>query len=246
MARDPRVLVANPNWEIANLAAFTSEDVGRLRARPRLLRPGLPRPPGRARRGRSTASAASRAGATRIPGSFEARVDAHLRHAGRLRATYRDGGLRAPGGDGHVVAAALAARARSRRGAQPLRDPAAARRCRGARVTCASCRARRRPTASPVKAKRSPSSASNAGRWRSRLEHLDHEALDRVAVEVDPAQRVELVALEVEHHQVERADPRLVEHVGRACAPAPRPCSPRARRCEAAGRVRAVGPDLWT
>ena len=88
MARDPRVLVANPNWEIANLAAFTSEEAGDFG-----LGHGFSDQVFLARREEMGAPIYGQRCIARwrypYPDSFEARVDAHLRHAGRLRATFR-------------------------------------------------------------------------------------------------------------------------------------------------------------
>jgi hypothetical protein len=89
MERDPRVLVANPNWEIANLERFTSEDAGRF-----ALGHGFSDQVFLGRRSELGARIYGQRCVARwrypYPDSYEARVDAHLRHAGRLRATYRD------------------------------------------------------------------------------------------------------------------------------------------------------------
>ena len=89
MERDPRVLIANPNWEDPTLPAQTAEEAGEfalglgfsdqvfLARRRELARPIY----------RQRCVARWR---YPYPGSFEARVDAHLRHAGRLRATHRN------------------------------------------------------------------------------------------------------------------------------------------------------------
>lgn len=91
MDRDPRVLVANPNWEFPNLHEFTFETVGDfalghgfsdqvfLGRRAELGRPIY------ASRGLSLL----RYPVAHLADIFEARVDAHLRAAGRLRATHR-------------------------------------------------------------------------------------------------------------------------------------------------------------
>jgi hypothetical protein len=89
MERDRRVLVANPNWEIANLASFTSEHAGAF-----ALGHGFSDQVFLGRRSELGAPIYGQRCVARwrypYPDSFEARVDAHLRHAGRLRATCRD------------------------------------------------------------------------------------------------------------------------------------------------------------
>lgn len=89
MERDRRVLVANPNWEIANLASFTSENAGAF-----ALGHGFSDQVFLGRRSELGAPIYGQRCIARwrypYPDSFEARVDAHLRHAGRLRATCRD------------------------------------------------------------------------------------------------------------------------------------------------------------
>ena len=89
MAADHRVLVANPNWEDPTLGRFTSEDAGAF-----ALGHGFSDQVFLGRRSELGAPIYSQRCVARrrypYPGSFEARVDAHLRHAGRLRATFRD------------------------------------------------------------------------------------------------------------------------------------------------------------
>ncbi len=88
MERDHRVLVANPNWEIANLDSFTSEQAGQF-----ALGHGFSDQVFLGRRAELGRPIYGQRCIARwrypYPGSFEARIDAHLRHAGRLRATYR-------------------------------------------------------------------------------------------------------------------------------------------------------------
>jgi len=88
MERDRRVLVANPNWEVDNLAAFTSEEAGAF-----ALGHGFSDQVFLGRRAELGRPIYGRRSVARwrypYPDSFEARVDAHLRHAGRLRATHR-------------------------------------------------------------------------------------------------------------------------------------------------------------
>jgi hypothetical protein len=88
LERDPRVLVANPNWEDATLERETVEHAGAfalglgfsdqvfLGSRAELGRPIYGQ--------RCVAR-----WRYPYPDSFEARLDAHLRHTGRLRATHR-------------------------------------------------------------------------------------------------------------------------------------------------------------
>lgn len=87
LGQDPRVLVANPNWEDPTLEAFTRERSG-----PFALGPGFSDQVFLARRADLAAPVYRQRCLARwrypFPDSFEARVDAHLRHAGRLRATY--------------------------------------------------------------------------------------------------------------------------------------------------------------
>jgi hypothetical protein len=89
MAGDPRVLVANPNWEDPTLSRFTSETAGAF-----ALGHGFSDQVFLGRRTELGAPIYSQRCVARwrypFPDSFEARVDAHIRHAGRLRATYRD------------------------------------------------------------------------------------------------------------------------------------------------------------
>jgi len=89
MERDPRVLAANPNWEIPNLDEFTSEDAGAF-----ALGHGFSDQVFLGRRSELGGPIYGQRCVARwrypYPDSFEARIDAHLRHAGRLRATYRD------------------------------------------------------------------------------------------------------------------------------------------------------------
>jgi hypothetical protein len=91
MERDPRVLVANPNWQVANLREFTFETVGDF-----ALGHGFSDQVFLGRRselGRPIYSSRSlsllRYPVAHLADIFEARVDAHLRAAGRLRATHR-------------------------------------------------------------------------------------------------------------------------------------------------------------
>ena len=89
LARDRRVLVANPNWQDPTLAAFTLEQAG-----PFSLGHGFSDQVFLGRRSELGRPIYGQRCLARwrypFPGSFEARVDAHLRHAGRLRATHRD------------------------------------------------------------------------------------------------------------------------------------------------------------
>jgi hypothetical protein len=92
MRRDPRVLVANPNWEVPNLRQFTFAHDG-----PFALGHGFSDQVFLVRRselGRPIYNqrcvARWRYPLAHLGHIFEARLDAHLRHAGRLRATYRD------------------------------------------------------------------------------------------------------------------------------------------------------------
>jgi hypothetical protein len=92
MERDPRIMVANPNWPVDNLDDFTQEtdgpfaigqgftDQAFLGRRSELGRPIY----------RQRCVALRRYPLSYVGAIFEARVDAHMRHAGRLRATYRD------------------------------------------------------------------------------------------------------------------------------------------------------------
>jgi hypothetical protein len=89
MERDRRVLIANPNWEDPTLERFTSETMG-----PFALGHGFSDQVFLGRRTELGAPIYRQRCLARwrypFPDSFEARVDAYLRHAGRLRATYRD------------------------------------------------------------------------------------------------------------------------------------------------------------
>ena len=88
MEHDRRVLVANPNWEIPNLAAFTWEEHGAF-----ALGHGFSDQVFMGRRSELGRPIYGQRCLARwrypYPDSFEARVDAYLRHAGRLRATFR-------------------------------------------------------------------------------------------------------------------------------------------------------------
>jgi hypothetical protein len=91
MERDPRIMVANPNWPVDNLDEFTAEvdgdfaigqgftDQAFLARRSELGRPIY----------RQRCVALRRYPLSYVGAIFEARVDAHMRHAGRLRATHR-------------------------------------------------------------------------------------------------------------------------------------------------------------
>ena len=92
MERDRRVLIANPNWQVPNLHEFTFETVGDF-----ALGHGFSDQVFLGRRselGRPIFSSRSlsllRYPVAHLADIFEARVDAHLRAAGRLRATHRD------------------------------------------------------------------------------------------------------------------------------------------------------------
>jgi hypothetical protein len=90
MERDPRIMAANPNWPVDNLARYTLEtdgdfaigqgftDQAFLARRSELGRPIY----------RQRCVALRRYPLSYVGAIFEARVDAHMRHAGRLRATY--------------------------------------------------------------------------------------------------------------------------------------------------------------
>jgi hypothetical protein len=88
MAREPAVLVANPNWEDATLARETLRADGDF-----ALGYGFSDQVFLGRRADLGAPIYGQRCVARwrypYPQSFEARVDAHLRHSGRLRATYR-------------------------------------------------------------------------------------------------------------------------------------------------------------
>jgi hypothetical protein len=87
MERDRRVLVANPNWEDATLERETLEDAG-----PFALGFGFSDQVFLGRRRELGAPIYGQRCVARwrypYPASFEARVDAHLRHANRRRATF--------------------------------------------------------------------------------------------------------------------------------------------------------------
>lgn len=85
---DPRVMVVNPNWEVDNLGRFTLEERG-----PFSLGHGFSDQVFLARRFDLARPIYGERCLARwrypFPSSFEARVDAHLRHSHRLRATHR-------------------------------------------------------------------------------------------------------------------------------------------------------------
>lgn len=90
MARDPRVMIANPNWEDATLEAFTVERNG-----PFALGPGFSDQLYLGRRSElggpiyaQRCLATLRYPLSHVARIYEARIDAHLRHHGRLRATH--------------------------------------------------------------------------------------------------------------------------------------------------------------
>lgn len=89
MQRDPRVLVANPNWEIGNLDEFTLENDGRF-----ALAHGFSDQVFLARKSDLAAPVYKQRCVARwrypFPWIYEARIDAYQRHNDRLRATYRD------------------------------------------------------------------------------------------------------------------------------------------------------------
>jgi hypothetical protein len=92
MQRDPRIMVANPNWPVDNLADFTLEVAGPFHIGQGFTdqcflsrRRDLGRPIYKQR-----CLSLRRYPLSHIGAIFEARVDAYMRHAGRLRATYRD------------------------------------------------------------------------------------------------------------------------------------------------------------
>ena len=89
MERDARVLVANPNWEDPTLEAQTTEHDGQF-----ALGLGFSDQVFLARRADLARPIYHQRCIARwrfpYPRSFEARVEAHMRHAGRRRATYRD------------------------------------------------------------------------------------------------------------------------------------------------------------
>jgi hypothetical protein len=88
MERDPRILASNPNWEAATLERETLEDTNGF-----ALGFGFSDQVFLARRSEIGAPIYGQRCIARwrfpYPDSFEARVDAHMRHAGRLRATHR-------------------------------------------------------------------------------------------------------------------------------------------------------------
>lgn len=91
MERDPRVLVANPNWVDPTLEREAVEQVGDF-----TLGQGFSDQLFLARRAdlaqpiyRRRCLALYRYPLSHVADVFEARVDAHMRHDGRLRATYR-------------------------------------------------------------------------------------------------------------------------------------------------------------
>lgn len=90
MAQDPRVMIANPNWEDATLEASTVEHSG-----PFALGPGFSDQLYLGRRAELGAPiytqrclATLRYPLSHVARIYEARVDAYLRHHGRLRATH--------------------------------------------------------------------------------------------------------------------------------------------------------------
>jgi hypothetical protein len=89
MERDPRVLVANPNWEIPNLDEFTLENDGRF-----ALAHGFSDQVFLARKEDLAAPIYKQRCIAKwrypFPYIYEARIDAYQRHNNRLRATYRD------------------------------------------------------------------------------------------------------------------------------------------------------------
>lgn len=89
MGRDPRVIAANPNWEVDNLDSFALEQDG-----PFVLGHGFSDQVYLARRGDLARPIYRQRCIARrrypFPWIYEARIDAHQRHHGRLRATHRD------------------------------------------------------------------------------------------------------------------------------------------------------------
>lgn len=90
MGRDPRVLIANPNWEFPNIDDFTFETDGEFHlghgASDQVMlgrRCELGRPIYNDR-----TLALRRYPVSHLGDIFEARIDSHLRRAGRLRASY--------------------------------------------------------------------------------------------------------------------------------------------------------------
>ena len=88
MAEDARVLAANPDWQRSNVEDFTLEERG-----PFALGHGFSDQVFLARRSELGAPVYGQRCLARwrypFPETFEARVDAYLRHAGRLRAVHR-------------------------------------------------------------------------------------------------------------------------------------------------------------
>jgi hypothetical protein len=92
LERDRTLLSANPNWPVDNLGEFTLREEG-----PFAIGQGFSDQAFVARRSelarpiyRQRCLALKRYPLSYVGPIFEARVDAHMRHAGRLRATYRD------------------------------------------------------------------------------------------------------------------------------------------------------------
>lgn len=90
LAAEARVMVVNPNWEVDNLRDFTLEENG-----PFALGHGFSDQVFLVRRSDFGHPIYQERCVARwrypFPSSFEARVDAHLRHSHRLRATHRGG-----------------------------------------------------------------------------------------------------------------------------------------------------------
>jgi hypothetical protein len=91
MDRDRRIMAANPNWPVDNLDEFTMERDGDF-----AIGQGFTDQAFLARRGelgrpiyRQRCVALRRYPLSYVGAIFEARVDAHMRHHGRLRATHR-------------------------------------------------------------------------------------------------------------------------------------------------------------
>ena len=91
MERDPRIMAANPNWPVDNLGEFTLQDAGDF-----AIGQGFTDQAFLVRRSEMAQPiytqrcvALRRYPLSYVGAIFEARVDAHMRHAGRLRATYR-------------------------------------------------------------------------------------------------------------------------------------------------------------
>jgi hypothetical protein len=92
MERDPSIMSANPNWPVDNLRDFMLREDG-----PFAIGQGFSDQAFVARRSdlarpiyRQRCVALKRYPLSHVGAIFEARVDAYMRHAGRLRATYRD------------------------------------------------------------------------------------------------------------------------------------------------------------